>query len=207
MRSPSEFLHNNRGMAYLHLGMYDAALADFKLAEARCSDFLPTACDGVRSGVAQWMAGRHQEAIATWFAGVEARLAGTVQYGDAAGGVTVGNLLFFGGVSLGLSDAITSATQLLRKRLRTKQSAAWPGPTSRYLLGMISESEMLAAVSAVPILRERHLCQARFYCGVRALADGDRAKYLESMREASKWGRVAKLEEEYYLALHEEGLH
>jgi tetratricopeptide (TPR) repeat protein len=203
----SEGAYNNRGMAYLHLGDYDEALADFREADSLSQAALNTVSDGAMIGVALWMAGREQEAMATWLTGVGASLAGTVRYGDAAGGVTIGNLLFFAGLRLANKDAVTSATRLLRKRLRTKQSIAWPGPVSRYLLGIVSESDMLAGVSNVPILRERHLCQAHFYIGVHAFSDGDQVSYFEAMHKAYNFGRVAKLGAEYYLALHEDRDH
>jgi hypothetical protein len=149
------------------------------------------------------MAGREKEAVATWLAGAEASIAGKVRYGDAAGGVTIGNLLLFAGIRVEDENSVAVATRLLRKRLRTKQSAAWPGPASRYLLGLVPESDMLARVSQVPILRERELCQARFYIGVRAFSEGDKSGYFGAMQEAFELGRVAKLGPEYYLALHE----
>jgi hypothetical protein len=200
---PSAWAFNNRGMAHLHRADYDAALADFRSADALSGAELHTVCHGAMCGAALWMAGREKEAVDTWLAGVEASLAGLVRYADAAGGVTVGNLLFFAGVRRDDKSAIASASRLLRKRLRTKQSTAWPGPTSQYLLGRICESDVLAAVSGVPVLRERELCQARFYSGVQALSTGEPAAYFNAMREACKLGRVSKLEAEYYLALHE----
>lgn len=201
--SPSTHAYDNRGMAYLHLGNFDAAFADFRSADAISVADLNTTCDGDMCGVALWMADREKEALATWTAGVEASLAGAVHYGDAAGGLTIGNLLFFAGVRLGDTNAVTVATRFLRKRFRRKQSVAWPGPVSRYLLGLFSESKVLGAVSDTPILRERELCQARFYIGVHALLVGDRAAYFEAMRKAYSFGRITKLGAEYYLALHE----
>jgi lipoprotein NlpI len=200
---PSTADFNNRGVAYLHLGDFDAALADFRSAEALSSSALRTAGDGEKCGVALWMSGRNAAAIDTWSAGVEASLRGEVRYGDAAGGVTIGNLLLFAGVRTDRPEVCRLATRLLRKRLRTKQSAAWPGPVSRYLLGQISEPDLLAAVTTDPILRERQMCQARFYAGVRALSDGDTVGYHSAVQEAVEFGRVSKLEAEYYLALHE----
>src|SRR5688572_10963531 len=79
---PSTLDFNNRAMAHLHLGNYDEALADFRSAEAVSSAALQTVCDGSNCGVALWMAGREDEAMATWLAGVEASLAGLVRYGD-----------------------------------------------------------------------------------------------------------------------------
>lgn len=203
-KSSSQLLLNNRGMAYLHLGDFDAALSDFQQAEAiHCAE---SKCetDGRRCGVALWMAGRQQEAVETWTLGVESSLAGKVKYTDKAGGVTVGNLLFFAGVRLGNKDAIALATRLLRKRLKGKASSPWPGPVSQFLLGEITADAMVAAVSSVAKLREREMCQAKFYAGVLALSAGQNAAYLEAMREAAKFGSVSKLEAEYYLALHEE---
>jgi hypothetical protein len=192
-------------MAHLHLGNYDEALADFRSADAVSSAALQTVCDGSNCGVALWMAGREHEAVETWLAGVEASLAGLVRYGDAAGGVTIGNLLFFAGVRRDDKKAIAAATRLLRKRLRTKQSVPWPGPASRFLLGSVSESDMLAAVSDVPLLRERQLCQARFYAGVQVWSATEPTAYLEAMREACEFGGLTKLEAEYYLGMHEAG--
>jgi hypothetical protein len=154
-------------------------------------------------GVALWMAGRQREALQTWAGGVDASLAGAVRYGDVAGGVSIGNLLMFGGVRLDNQDAVKLAARLLRKRLRARQSKAWPGPVSRYLLGKLGESDLLSAVSDAPILREQQMCQARFYIGVRALLLGDGVLYSAAVQEAVEMGRVAKLGAEYYLALHE----
>lgn len=200
---PSTSVLNNRGMAYLHLGNFDAAFADFRTADQISSTALRTECNGAFCGVALWMAGREEEAIVTWRSGVEASLAGAVGYGDAAGGVTIGNLLMFGAAARDDEEANRLAMKLLKKRLRTKQSTAWPGPVSRYLLGSLSENDMHAAVSAVPILKERESCQAQFYVGVHALLTNDLSRFAAAMQQAFELGRVAKLGAEYYLALYE----
>jgi tetratricopeptide (TPR) repeat protein len=200
---PSTLVLNNRGSAYLHLGKFDAALADFLKADKMSSAETRTACNGAKCGVALWMAGREEEAITTWRHGVEASLAGLVVYADLAGGVTIGNLLMFGATSREDEEAGKLAAKLLTKRLRTKQSSAWPGPASRYLLSEFQESEMLATVSTVPILRERQMCQAQFYIGVRALMDGDMVGFTAAIVQSFEFGRVSKIEAEYYLSLHE----
>jgi hypothetical protein len=206
---PSELVLNNRGMAHLHLGDCAAALSDFEAAvEQHNAESLHLrgggpGVDRTMSGVALWMAGRFPQALATWTADVEARLAGASRYGDAAGGVTAGNVLLFAGARLANRDAQKLAVKSLRKRLRAKQSAAWPGPVSRYLLEKLSEADLVAAVSQVPILHERQMCQARFYVGVKGLLEGDRMAYRRAVQEAYEFGRVAKLECEYYLAMHE----
>jgi tetratricopeptide (TPR) repeat protein len=198
---------NNRGMAYLHLNEFDAALADFDAAaehrRLEASRYEMPAADRTMSGVALWLANRFQEALETWAADVEARLAGEARYGDAAGGVTPGNLLLFAAVRLENGDAQALAIRHLKKRLRTKQSGAWPGAVSRYLLGKLPEAEMLLAVSPTPILHERQLCQALFYTGVKSLMEGDHLAFRQKMQDAYQYGRVARLECEYYLATSE----
>src|SRR5690606_7616974 len=94
--APSPLLFNNRGMARLHLRQYDAALEDFRTADQASSAAAGGTRDGDMCGVAHWMAGREEEAVVVWSEGVSASLAGTVAYADAAGGVTIGNLLMFG---------------------------------------------------------------------------------------------------------------
>jgi hypothetical protein len=199
LTSPSQATYNNRGSAYLHLQEYDAALADFRSAEAVSGHV----CAGEKVGVALWMADREPEAVATWAAGVEASIAGQVPYGDAAGGATPGNLLFFGGVRTGDEKAVALARRYLGRLVKTKRSASWPGPVSRYLLGRISEHDLVSTVSGVPILHEREMCQAHFYIGLCSLALGEDSAFREAMRRAHEFGRVSKLEHEYYLALHE----
>lgn len=206
---PSQGALNNRGMAYLHLGDFAAALTDFEAAvrlhaevAAQLTRKMP-GCDRSLSGVALWMASRAEEAHEIWHSDVAARLAGESRYGDAAGGVTCGNLLWYAGVRLANQESLKLASNFLKKRLRTKQSAAWPGPAARFLLGSISLEEVLASVTSAPILRERQLCQAHFHFGVRALQQGDESKATLEMQAAYEFGSNSKLECEYYLSLHE----
>lgn len=199
---PSTPLFNNRGMAHLHLGEFEQALSDFRAADEISVRILGGARDRAMAGVALWMAGEHQHAASTWARGTEAMLAGDVSYTDAAGGVSIGNLLWFASVRLHDPAHRSLATKLLRKKLRAKQSQAWPGAISRFLLGAIDESQLRDAVSHVPILRERESCEAEFYIGVSAL-HSDPECYYGSMRVSAALGSVAKLGAEYYLAMYE----
>ena len=195
---PSTALHNNRGMALLHLGEFQQALSDFRAAEEFSIRQVGGERDGDLCGVALWMAGQHQEAAAVWTRGTELTLEGAVTYVDRAGGVTIGNLLWFASVRLHDPARRELATQLLR----TKQSRVWPGTISSFLLGEMNESTLRAATSQTPFLRERELCQAAFYIGV-SVFDSDRPRYYGSMQRAAELGAVSKLEAEYYLAMYE----
>jgi hypothetical protein len=202
---PATPLFNNRGMAHLHLGEFEQALSDFRAADETSAQTSGGECDGAMAGVALWVAGEHQHAASTWARGTEAMVAGVVRYTDAAGGVSIGNLLWFASVRLHDSANRSLATKLLRKKLRAKQSQAWPGPISRFLLGAIDESQLRGAVSHVPILRERESCEAEFYIGLSAF-DSDPECYYASMRASAAFGSVARLGAEYYLAAYEASL-
>ncbi len=204
LKSPSTGRYNNRGMAYLHLGEYDLALSDFRAAEENSIREAGGERDNAKVGVALWLSGEHQQAASVWTRGTEAMLDGAIKYTDAAGGVSIGNLLWFSAVRLGDATGCQLAIKLLKKKLRTKQSSSWPGPISRFLLGDVSPAQLRSTVGQVPILRERNLCQAEFYIGVAAF-ESNRQLYYESMRLAAELGSVSKLEAEYYLATYEAG--
>ncbi|MDR3403629.1 MAG: tetratricopeptide repeat protein [Chthoniobacter sp.] len=201
---PSTGVHNNRGTAYLLLGDFARALADFEAAERVSEQTSGSPGDGAKCGVAHWMAGEYQQAATVWERGAQAMLEGRIVHTDAAGGVSIANLLWFAATRLQDAARRALATKVLRKRLRTKQSQAWPGPVSRFLLGQIGEAEMRAAITSTPILRERELCTAEFFVGVAAL-ESNVPFYHESMQRAVEMGSVSKIEVEYYLALHEVG--
>jgi tetratricopeptide (TPR) repeat protein len=203
-KKPSTALHNNRGMAYLHLREFQRALADFRRAEEISIKALGGECDKSRCGLALWMSGEREQAASLWAEGAQLMADGKIAYTDAAGGVSIGNLLWFAAKRLQNAVHHNLAIKLLRKKLRSKQSRAWPGPVSRFIVDTITEVEFRASVSSTPILRERQLCQAEFYIGVAAFGSDDR-KYQQAMRLSSELGAISKLEDEYYLALHEMG--
>jgi tetratricopeptide (TPR) repeat protein len=89
-RDKSGFNYGGRAFAYLNLGEYDKALADFRAADAaddNCDSYLKSA------GVAQWLAGRESESSCTWLDAVRAHLRGKIRYSDGAGGVESGCLV------------------------------------------------------------------------------------------------------------------
>jgi hypothetical protein len=72
-----------------------------------------------------------------------------------------------------------------------------------YLIGELSETELMGRASDVAIVRERELCQAYFYIGTQSLLNGASDLYTEQMRRAAEFGTVAMLGAEYYLARYE----
>jgi tetratricopeptide (TPR) repeat protein len=195
----------NRGIAYLNLGEYDNALADFQAADDR-SEY---SSDGYLQsvGVAHWLAGRESQAAATWEDLVIAIERAEIQYTDGAGGVGSPCLLWFAGVRLGQANLGELARRVLKNKVNTEVGRNWcidnwPGPIARFLLGQMDEERLRERIGAVPILRERELCQAEFYIGVRAHQVGDRFAAKKAFRRAAQL-HAAKIENEYYLAKHE----
>jgi hypothetical protein len=193
----------NRGIAYLNLGQYDKALADFRTAD----EVHPSRTDGYLQtmGIAQWLAGRESEATTTWHALVIAHERGKIQYSDGAGGVESPSLLWFAAVRLGRSELLKAARHLLKAKASSKnwRCQSWPAPIAKFLLGRIKEDRLRSQVADVPpLLRARQLCQAEFYIGVRRLQQGDYAGARKAFRTAAKLTE-ATLADEYYLALHE----
>jgi Tetratricopeptide repeat len=195
----------NRGIAYLNLGEYDKALADFQAADEN-SEYTS---DGYLQsvGVAHWLAGRESDAVATWRDLVLAVERGKIQYTDGAGGVESACLLWFADVRLGQDDLLDVARRLLTKKVNTRTGrnwsiSDWPGPIAKFLLGKLVEERLKAKIIDVPIARECELCQAEFYIGVRALQLGNGVAAKKALRRAAQLD-AAKCENEYYLAKHE----
>jgi tetratricopeptide (TPR) repeat protein len=203
-RDKSSRNYEARGFAYLNIGDYDSALADFRAADAvhvTTSDaYLQDA------GVAQWLAGRELEAASTWRDLVLAHEQGKIQYSDFAGGVESPCLLWFAAVRLGQDQLLKPARRLLKEKTGRKNAwriKSWPGPIAKYLLDRITEDQLRSKVEPeIPILHERQLCEAEFYIGVRRLQAGDQAGAKKAFRAAARL-TPAKIENEYYLALHE----
>jgi tetratricopeptide (TPR) repeat protein len=201
-RDKSTANYCNRGIAYLGLSEYDEAIADFRAADGAH----PSSSDGCLQfvGMAQWRAGRESAAASTWHDLVIAFEQGKIHYTDAAGGVESPSLLWFAGVRLGQPRLLRVSRRMLRTltHARNGRIENWPGPVARFLLGRIGEARLRSLVTDTPILRERELCQAEFYIGVRRLQRGDRDGARDAFRAAARMTN-AKLENEYYLAVNE----
>ncbi|TAD81045.1 MAG: hypothetical protein EAY75_18310 [Bacteroidetes bacterium] len=70
----------------------------------------------------------------------------------------------------------------------------------QFLVGEINEDSLLQQVSAVPILTERHLCQAHFAIAIEKLERVDMEGYENSLKNSISYGPASYLEQMYYLA-------
>jgi hypothetical protein len=197
---PSGPWFRGRALAYLNLRRFAPAQADLEAAEK--TEQWKSVEDRQGIGVTQWLAGQWVEAAKTWLGLVTELERGRISYTDGAGGVQSPGPLWFAAVRLGNPSYLARAKRHLRTKVKSGWIENWPGPVAKFLLGSIELEELLQTVDTTPILRERELCQANFYAGVRALETGDSAQARKCFRAAAKH-RPALLEWEYYLAKNE----
>jgi len=150
--------------------------------------------DYISLGVAQWRDGRRIEAVATW------QLASDTKHTDAAGGVDVWLLCYFAAVKLADKTLMNRSESKLKSIGKRRSIANWPGAVALFILGKLTEDELLATRSEQPLLRARQLCKAEFYIGVMRLISGDLAGYRVHMHRSLSYGAVCPLGPEYYLA-------
>jgi hypothetical protein len=161
-----------------------------------------------------WFLGGRQRAIELMHGLVEGILNGSINYGDAAGGVTQGLLLYYMAVTQKLPEETSFAAKYLKKRARRSAISSWPGPVARYYLGEVTFEDVLASatgqrdlsvafeVARTKLLSRRRLCGALFHDGVRRRAHGAEEMCLARMREC--YGLENPLiEPEWYLARYE----
>jgi tetratricopeptide (TPR) repeat protein len=161
-----------------------------------------------------WFLGDRQRAIELMHGLVEGILDGSINYGDAAGGVTQGLLLYYMSVTQALTEDTSFAAKYLKKRARRSAISSWPGPVARYYLGELTFEDVLTAatgqrdlsaafeVARTKLLSRRRLCGALFHDGVRWRAQGSEEMCVARMREC--YGLENPLiEPEWYLARYE----
>lgn len=198
--TPAPWRYSNRGIAYINLGALDRARDDFNAAEHAST----TRGDSYRLKLAtvQWLQGLEADAVKTWIDVVRDLDGNRITYTDAAGGVESPCMLWFAGVRLAKTELCEIATKSLRKMLGRKQAKCWPGVLGRLVLGQAAPAEAREAVSTVPILRERQLCQAEFYIAWTSLMEENKSACLEALDQSARLGD-ALLEMELYLARYE----
>lgn len=205
------------------LERYDEALPIYERVDAHeRADEIARGRPGRRKEISciYWFLGDRTKAISLMRGLADGILDRSIQYGDAAGGVQQGALLYYMAVTAGDASSAAFALKYLRNRAKrfaiTKRLAitVWPTPVARYYLGEISFPELLEAATgfsefsaAVAIARDdilsrRQLCVALFHDGVMRRAEGAEERCLERMHECYAL-EDPLIEPEWYLARHE----
>jgi len=168
-----------------------------------------------------WFLGDRPKAISLMRELVDGIIDRSIQYGDAAGGVEQGALLYYMGITAHDAESADFALKYLRNRAKrfaiTKWLAntVWPVPLARYYLGEIDFAELLetaarrardvptaVAIARHDLLARRQLCVAFFHDGVMRRAEGAEKECLARMRECYAL-EDPLIEPEWYLARHE----
>jgi hypothetical protein len=141
-------------------------------------------------------------------------LDGSIKYGDAAGGMAQGLLLYYMGITAARREEVSFALDYLRNRVKRSFAQIWPCPVAQYYLGDIAFETVMEAVNhqralpgtpdiaKVELARRRRLSVALFHDGVRSRAQGDEERCLARMRECSDLENPL-IEQEWYLARYE----
>jgi len=191
-QSKNLLLLRNKVYALFHLKKYEEAYQlGNSIIEVNGGE---SDVDFVFSGIALWLLDRKKEAIERWGNTEEAH------YKDAAGGVDVQVLLYFGAVKTGDGKLKTNVLKVIRKLVKPKRNGGWPTPLGAYILGEITEEELYSRIVSIPILRERQLCQAHFVVAIKELEKGNTSGYLKGLADCISYGPPSYLEQFYYLA-------
>jgi hypothetical protein len=161
-----------------------------------------------------WFLGDRANAIQLMHDLVEGVLDGTINYGDAAGAVTQGLLLYYMAITENRPEEISFALKYMKNRSRRSAIRLWPGPVARYYLGDVKFEDLLVSatgqrelpaaleIARTKLLSRRRLCGALFHDAVRRRAQGAEELCLARMRECSALENPL-IEPEWYLARHE----
>jgi tetratricopeptide (TPR) repeat protein len=168
-----------------------------------------------------WLLGNRQQAIALMRGLVDGILDGSIQYGDVAGGMQQGLLLYYMAVTERQPDQAACALDYMRNRINHLKRLLpltpidyWPVPVARYYLGDLAFDELLVfatgqrelpeaiAAAGVKLMNRRRLCVALFHDGAKSRAQGAEDRCLARMRECCAL-EDPLIEPVWYLARHE----
>ncbi|MES2794123.1 MAG: hypothetical protein V4719_31205 [Planctomycetota bacterium] len=148
------------------------------------------------AGVASWMLKSYADAIDFWQAG------SNCGYRDMAGGINIVLLRYFAGIRTGDESVVQKAKTLLSERLKKAWAVHWPSPIARFVLGEISDGELLA-IATDPLkhyaIIGEELTQAKFYIGVQGLLSGNTKEYRTQLKSC-RLPHESKFAPESYLA-------
>jgi tetratricopeptide (TPR) repeat protein len=140
-------------------------------------------------------------------------LDGSIKYGDTAGGMSQGLLLYYMAVSETQPKEMSFALDYLRNRVEQADRQNWPCVVALYYLGDVAFADVMERVdrriSTMPLApatldlgRRKRLCVALFHDGIKSRAQGNEARCLVRMRECFALENPV-IEQEWYLARYE----
>jgi len=203
--------------AYRALGRYEEALPLYERVDADDrADEVACGHPGRQKDISciYWVLGDRAKSIHLMRTLVEGVLDGTIEFGDAAGGVQQGLLLYYMAVTMRDSQAATFAVDYMRNRARRSAIQSWPGPVARHYLGEVNFPSVLSAATGAAdvesatsiarskLLSRRRLCAALFHDEVRSRAEGAEQHCRARMRDCYQL-EDPLIEVEWYLARHE----
>jgi hypothetical protein len=154
-----------------------------------------TDSDFISYGIALWNLKKYNDAILKWKEGESCK------YTDAAGGIEILIIIYFGYLKLEDSANANKYLKKVQKVLtRNKNSKGWPNPLAAFLLGNISFEELKLLASDVPGLKERNLCQAYFVKSVKEIESANYEEYYKTTSFAvSEFKDFGFLEDMYFI--------
>ena len=165
-----------------------------------------------------WFLGDRQKAIELMRGLVDGILDGSIQYGDMAGGMKQGLLLYYMAIAERQPDQAACALDYMANRIERLLPVTpldyWPVPVARYYLGDLAFDAMLVfatgqgelpqAIAAAQgkLMSRRNLCVALFHDGVKSRAQGAEDECFIRMRQCLALEDLL-IEPEWHLARHE----
>jgi hypothetical protein len=161
-----------------------------------------------------WLLDDRSEAIRLTHRLAAGILDGSIKYGDAAGGISQGLLLYYMAMTDNIPEEVSFALDYLRNRAKGTFSQVWPCPIAQYHLGDMAFEAVMEAANRQPAVavpldaakvelgRRRRLSVALFHDGVRSRAQGNERQCLARMRECYRLENPL-IEQEWYLARYE----
>jgi len=223
--NPSDFATMDRmALALRALARYQEALPWFERLDAhRKESKIAPGSPGRQMDISclYWFLGNRRKAITLMRGLVDGILDGSIQYGDLAGGMQQGLLLYYMAVTERQPDQAACALAYMTNRINQLKRLLpgtpidyWPVPVARYYLGDLAFDELLVfatgqrelpgafAAAQVKLMSRRKLCVALFHDGTKSRAQGAEEQCLSRMRECYAL-EDPLIEPEWYLARHE----
>jgi hypothetical protein len=202
-------------------GEYEEALSFFRRLEAHekedkvANALAPgSALWQIEIACLHWLLEDHARAVRLMHDLAAGIIDGSIKYGDAAGGMSQGLLLYYMAITDDVSEEVSFALDYMKNRVnRVKRSNIWPCPIAQYHLGDVTFEIVMDAANrrstsatldaaTLELGRRQDLCKALFHDGVRHRAQGDEKHCLARMRECYGLGYPMR-EQEWYLARYE----